>query len=149
MTEEEHRAAQLDLQRQATALRVQEVELDKARLRLEQERAGRERSFVYRNAATIITACVSLAAAVIAASGPISQYIQKQRELQAQELSREQTGTQERTKLELARIDSDRKWRGDAAGYLATHRDIIFSKNIEDQQKIRDVMVLVFSRRCC
>lgn len=148
MTEEEYRAAQVELQRAESDRASRRLDNDLARLKIEQQRAANERSFFFRNSATIITASVSFAAAAIAASGPISQYIQKERESQRQQseerVSRAQMQAQESSRLQQVQLESNRKWRSDAAGYMAAHKDIIFSERYADQERIRDVMALVF-----
>jgi len=148
MTEEELNEAKFLLEEHNAKREDRRFDLEEKRYQLELKRAEREGDFLYRHSTTLITAAISLAAIVVSASGPITAYIQKEKELNQQEIlkirEQDQTRQQEEGKLKQAQLESDRKWRSDAASYLSTHKEIIFSNNTDDQVRIREVMLLVF-----
>lgn len=109
--------------------------LEEKRFKLDEERAFRERRFLTRNAATLITGLISLATIAVSASVAYNAYRQT-----------DQTRIVEASKLDQAKLDSDKKWRNDALQYTTAQYEAIYSGETKKQERILSLMEPVFPR---
>jgi hypothetical protein len=112
-------------------------ELDRERFEFEKEIAVRERRFLYRNSATVITAALSLAALAVSISQVWVAHIAKQREIEVTQLQKEK-------ELKLEELREDRKWKYDTLQFVSSNKDAVFAGNDSERKRIRDVMTVTF-----
>jgi len=112
-------------------------ELDRERFEFDKEIAARERRFFYRNAATVITAAISLAALAVTISQVWVAYIGKQREIEVAQLQKDK-------ELNLEGLREDRKWKYDTLQFISSNKDAVFGGNDAERKRIRDVMTVTF-----
>jgi hypothetical protein len=121
-----------------------EEELNQAKFKLERERfefekeiAVRERRFLYRNSAAVITAAISLAALAVSISQVWVAHIGKQREIEVTQLQKDK-------ELKLEELREDRKWKYDTLQFVSSNKDAVFGGNDSERKRIRDVMTVTF-----
>jgi len=123
---------------------VTEEELNEAKFHLERERfefekdtAARERHFLYRNAATIITAAISLAALAVSLGQVWVEHIRKEREIEVTQAKNDK-------ELKLEELREDRKWKYDTLQFVSSNKDAVFGGDDAERKRIRDVMTVTF-----
>ena len=116
-------------------LELRRFAFEEKRLELEVERARRERKFLTRNTATLITGLISLATIAISAAVAYNAYRQT-----------DQTRIIEDNKFKQALLESDRKWRNDALQYTTAQYETIYSGEADKQVRILSLMRMVFPK---
>lgn len=102
------------------------LELERERLLLEQRRTKREGRLLNRHFGAIITAVVSIAAVFVSYAQIHVAYINKSRD------------------LAVKNLEGVRQWRIEAAKFVASNRDAIFSPDDEQRQTMRYVISVAF-----
>ncbi len=129
--------ADIDLEREKLAL-------ERDRLALERERLSLEGNVLRRNFGVLVTAAVSLGAIFVSLAQVWIAYIGKEREREASSAQLKITEVQGTQRLELERIERERRWKFDAAKFVSENMDMIFSSDDPSRARIRDMMLAVF-----
>jgi tetratricopeptide (TPR) repeat protein len=111
---------------EALSLDDKKYNLDRQRLEIERQRLVLEGSFAKKYAAPIFSAVVAIVAGLFALAQVWVASISKDKE------------------LETTRMHNERRWKLDIADFVFKNREVIFSKNIEEQRRLRDVMLVTF-----
>jgi len=104
------------------------LDVERERLELERRRAEREGGLLNRHFGTIITALVSVAAVVVSFAQIMVAQIEKSQELEAKAL------------------DAERQWRIEAANFVASNREAIFSEDDQQRQLMQRVISVAFPK---
>ena len=118
-------------------LNEDKFKLERERFEFEKETAVRERRFLYRNSAAVITAAISLAALAVSISQVWVEHIRKEREIEVTQGKNDQ-------ELKLEELREDRKWKYDTLQFVASNKDAIFGGIDSERKRIRDVMTVTF-----
>jgi len=118
-------------------LNEDKFKLERERFEFEKETAVRERRFLYRNSAAVITAAISLAALAVSISQVWVEHIRKDREIAVTQVKNDK-------ELKLEELREDRKWKYDALQFVASNKDAIFGGIDSERKRIRDVMTVTF-----
>lgn len=131
MTEQELNEAKLELEREKFEFEKEQ------KFKFEKEKAKLESGFFYRNAASIITAAISLAALSVSISQVWVADIARNKEIETTRLQKEK-------ELQLAELREDRRWKYDSLQFISSNKESIFSKDELERKRIRDVIVITF-----
>jgi hypothetical protein len=121
-----------NLEQAKLRLDAERLEIEKARLKLEQ-----------RSSTRYITPLISILGAIVAGLFALAQVwvasIQKSKEIDAAKIQKER-------EIEMAASERERRWKLDLANFVFSNRDMIFSadKNSADQQRIIKVIAVTF-----
>jgi len=132
MTTEEFNQAKHELEQKRFAL-------EERRFKLDEERAIRERGFLTRNAASLITGVITglISLATIAISAVVAYNAYRQTD---------QTRMIEDRKSQQTKTESDIRWRNDALNYTTAQYEAIYSGEAKKQQRILSLMELAFPK---
>ena len=107
----------------------------KRKKRNEENIINREKSL--KEVTRLCTFIITIAALIFSASQLFVALISKSKEIKI-------SSDQWNKEIELKKIENERQWNLDVTSFITSHRDIIFSNNIAERKKIRDVMFVTF-----
>jgi hypothetical protein len=96
-----------------------------------------DRNFANRYLTIFISSAISLITLIISAT---QIYVAEVNKTNALELAK----IQKNKELQIVKKNNLMKWKLDLASFIAKNKDFVFSSNIQDRIKIRDVMILTF-----
>lgn len=124
----------MDINQQHLELEQQKLKLEQQRFQLEQERAQHQGRFLDRHLAGVLAASVSFAAVIVSLCQVWVGCENQQSQIKVAQIQKEK-------EIILDSIENERRWQLDAAEFVFTNKEKIFSGTSEERQQMRDVMI--------
>jgi tetratricopeptide (TPR) repeat protein len=115
----------------------EKLELDKQRLQLETQKLLLEGTFAKKYATSIISIAVAVVGGFFAIAQIWMASISKEKELEINRQINERT-------TEANQNENERQWKLQITDFIFKNREVIFSENVKEQQRLRDIIIVTF-----